>query len=211
VPGIGAASSLLLLQGAKREAIIRLLVWMAVGLLVYILYGRTHSEINNPRLTMDEPMRVLHENFSVDTVNYQGYTDEDLRQQYARQLSRRMEYDRPVTQRQSAYIEDRATRDFSEEAARAGEGFGPGDERPSQGDDCTSSQGGIDSGHGVGGVSLEIRTKPHRDSSSTTSIHSDPKTPSSSCSARSFHQLQPPARAAHYPESAYIPPRTPPR
>ncbi|GJJ76616.1 basic amino acid/polyamine antiporter, APA family [Entomortierella parvispora] len=208
VPGIGAASSLLLLQGAKREAIIRLLVWMAVGLLVYILYGRTHSEINNPRITMDEPMQVLHENFSVDTVNYQGYTDDDLRQQYARQLARRMGYDYPLTQRQSAYLEDRMTHDFSD-ATQAGDGYGFGHERPSQGDDCTSSQGGIDSGHGVG-VPFEVHTKQKRDSSSTASLRSGPKTPSSSSSARSFHQLQPPVAAAHYPESAYISPRAPP-
>ncbi len=84
---------MLLLQGAKREAIIRLLVWMAFGILVYLVYGRSHSEINNPRIIADEPMRVLHENYSVDSVNYhnyQGYTDEHLRRQYERQLARRM-------------------------------------------------------------------------------------------------------------------------
>ncbi|KAF9184232.1 Cationic amino acid transporter-1 [Haplosporangium sp. Z 767] len=94
LPAIGAASSILLLQGAKREAIVRLLVWMSAGILVYLVYGRTHSEVNNPRIiTEDEPMRVLHENFSVDSVNfnnYQGYTDEHLRRQYERQLARRM-------------------------------------------------------------------------------------------------------------------------
>ncbi|KAG0337860.1 hypothetical protein BG000_004870 [Podila horticola] len=93
LPGIGAASSLLLLQGAKREAIIRLLVWMAIGILVYLLYGRTHSEVNNPRAIPDEPMQVMHENFSVNSLNYdqyQGYTDDDLRRQYDRQLARRM-------------------------------------------------------------------------------------------------------------------------
>ncbi|KAG0024869.1 hypothetical protein BGZ82_010335 [Podila clonocystis] len=93
LPGIGAASSLLLLQGAKREAIIRLLVWMAIGILVYLLYGRTHSEVNNPRVIPDQPMQVMHENFSIDSFNYdqyQGYTDDDLRRQYDRQLARRM-------------------------------------------------------------------------------------------------------------------------
>ncbi|KAG0042984.1 Cationic amino acid transporter-1 [Gryganskiella cystojenkinii] len=93
LPGIGAASSLLLLQGAKREAIIRLLVWMAVGVLVYLVYGRSHSEVNNPRIVSDEPMRVIHENYSVNSVGepvaYQGYTDDDLRRQYERQLARR--------------------------------------------------------------------------------------------------------------------------
>ncbi|KAF9100457.1 Cationic amino acid transporter-1 [Mortierella sp. AM989] len=89
LPGIGAASSLLLLQGAKRESIIRLLVWMAIGVFVYLVYGRSHSEVNNPRFIVDEPMRVLHENYSADTLNYQGYTDEHLRRQYERQLARR--------------------------------------------------------------------------------------------------------------------------
>ncbi|KAF9349265.1 Cationic amino acid transporter-1 [Mortierella sp. AD094] len=79
LPGIGAASSLLLLQGAKREAIIRLLVWMAIGILVYVVYGRSHSEVNNPRLIADEPMRVLHENYSANTLNQGGYIDDDLR------------------------------------------------------------------------------------------------------------------------------------
>ncbi|KAG0368035.1 Cationic amino acid transporter-1 [Gamsiella multidivaricata] len=93
IPGIGAATSLLLLQGAKREAIIRLLVWMAVGVLVYLVYGRTHSEVNNPQIVPDEPMQVLHENFSAEGVNYQryeGYTDEYLQRQCERQMARRM-------------------------------------------------------------------------------------------------------------------------
>ncbi|KAG0339208.1 hypothetical protein BG004_006916 [Podila humilis] len=113
LPGTGAASSLLLLQGAKREAIVRLLVWMSIGLLVYILYGRTHSEINNPRLIIDEPMRVLHENYSVDGDNgsYHGYTDDDLRQQYARQVARRMQYDRP---RSSYYYDSRRASRFDD-------------------------------------------------------------------------------------------------
>lgn len=97
MPGIGAASSLLLLQGAKREAIIRLLVWMAAGVLVYLIYGRTHSEVNNPRTVIEEPMRIIHENYSVNSIGeprmYQGYTDDDLRRQYERQLARRMRQD----------------------------------------------------------------------------------------------------------------------
>ncbi|KAF9423034.1 Cationic amino acid transporter-1 [Entomortierella beljakovae] len=93
LPGIGAASSLLLLQGAKREAIIRLLVWMAIGILVYIVYGRSHSEVNNPRIIADEPMRVLHENISTDSANYIGYMDADLQRQYDRRVARRFNND----------------------------------------------------------------------------------------------------------------------
>lgn len=90
LPGIGAASSILLIQGAKQEVIIRLLVWVGIGIVIYLFYGRRHSEVNNPRLVQDDPMRVLQENFSVDTVNYRGFQDEHLRRQYERQLGRRL-------------------------------------------------------------------------------------------------------------------------
>ncbi|KAG0263998.1 Cationic amino acid transporter-1 [Actinomortierella ambigua] len=92
LPGIGAASSILLLQGAKKEVIVRLLVWMGAGLLFYFLYGRSHSEVNNPRIVADEPMRVLHENYSLDSIGMQsqlGYTDEHLRRQIERMQTRR--------------------------------------------------------------------------------------------------------------------------
>ncbi|KAF9976795.1 Cationic amino acid transporter-1 [Actinomortierella ambigua] len=92
LPGIGAASALLLLQGARKDTIVRLLVWMGVGLLVYFVYGRSHSEVNNPRIVADEPMRVLHENYSLDSIGMQsqeGYTDEHLRRQLERMQSRR--------------------------------------------------------------------------------------------------------------------------
>ncbi|KAF9119871.1 hypothetical protein BGW39_011852 [Mortierella sp. 14UC] len=42
-------------------------VWVGIGVTVYLFYGRTHSEVNNPRLVQDDPMRVMTENFSVDT------------------------------------------------------------------------------------------------------------------------------------------------
>ncbi|KAK3823555.1 MAG: cationic amino acid transporter-like protein [Benniella sp.] len=89
LPAIGAASSLLLLMVAKRDSIIRLLVWMAVGVLVYFVYGRTHSEVNNPRMT-NEPMQVVHENYSIEGLNnHQGYMDDYLQHQRDRQLNRR--------------------------------------------------------------------------------------------------------------------------
>ncbi|KAF9933082.1 Cationic amino acid transporter-1 [Linnemannia zychae] len=90
LPGIGAASSILLIQGAKREVIIRLLVWVGIGVIVYLFYGRTHSVVNNPCLVEDDPMRVMQENFSVDTVNYRGFRDEHLSRQYERQFGRRL-------------------------------------------------------------------------------------------------------------------------
>ncbi|KAG0370930.1 hypothetical protein BGX24_001884, partial [Mortierella sp. AD032] len=90
LPGIGAASSILLMQGADRQVIFRLLVWVGIGVTFYLFYGRTHSEVNNPRLIEDDPMRVVTENFSVDTVNYRGFNDVHLRRQYERQLGRRL-------------------------------------------------------------------------------------------------------------------------
>ncbi|KAG0227216.1 hypothetical protein BGW42_003107 [Actinomortierella wolfii] len=102
LPGIGAASSILLLQGAKPEAIVRLLVWMGAGLLFYIVYGRSHSEVNNPRIVADEPMRVLHENYSLDSIglqSQQGYTDEHLRRQLERMQARSNRWSRRYSSR----------------------------------------------------------------------------------------------------------------
>ncbi|KAG0242460.1 hypothetical protein BGW41_004028 [Actinomortierella wolfii] len=102
LPGIGAASSILLLQGAKPEAIVRLLVWMGAGLLFYIVYGRSHSEVNNPRIVADEPMRVLHENYSLDSIglqSQQGYTDEHLRRQLERMQARNNRWSRRYSSR----------------------------------------------------------------------------------------------------------------
>ncbi|KAG0033998.1 hypothetical protein BGZ81_006510 [Podila clonocystis] len=183
LPGIGAASSLLLLQGAKREAIIRLLVWMAIGLLVYVLYGRTHSEINNPRMIIDEPMRVLHENYSVDDGSYHGYTDDDLRQQYARQVARRMQYDRP---RSGYYDSRRASRYDDQELGTPtpNNGASPNNNnnnndgsqaplQPNSGDNdrgspfntrTNTSSTAVDSGIGIGvGIPSRISSLSHAD------------------------------------------------
>ncbi|KAF9585528.1 hypothetical protein BGW38_001963, partial [Lunasporangiospora selenospora] len=75
LPGIGAASSLLLLQGAKRETIVRLLVWMAVGVVVYLFYGRTHSEVNNPRMVQDSEVVVVNGQVMMDRSD-DPYRDE---------------------------------------------------------------------------------------------------------------------------------------
>ncbi|KAG0325248.1 hypothetical protein BGZ99_000903 [Dissophora globulifera] len=215
LPGIGAGSSLLLLQGARREAIIRLLVWMGVGLLVYLFYGRTHSEINNPRQILDEPMRVLHENFSADSVNnYHGYTDDDLRQQYARQLARRMEYDRPRRHRHSdqnvgeQLPSEHGANNAAAAAAAAATGAGAAIIATGQGplhpnteyhdggkknscDDDASSCGGIDSGHGVGGSIPRKRSVSISIDSDEGNNRSDGHDGSSRSSVLSFHPLEP--------------------
>ncbi|KAF8922845.1 hypothetical protein BGZ58_003714 [Dissophora ornata] len=217
LPGIGAGSSLLLLQGAERDAIIRLLVWMVIGLFVYLFYGRTHSEVNNPRLIVDEPMRVLSEDFSTDNGgNYQGYTDDDLRQQYARQQARRMEYDRPRHQRYSAYVDESPLSEIGGSTAVTATQEPNGAEigqtsgnSPITGcstlDDGASSSVGIDSGHGVGTSMERIYLKRGKSisiASDNGSVSSDNKDQSSSGSPRSFHRLQPGFEP--YPETVHI-------
>ena len=48
VPVLGAVTSGLLMYTATTATIARLFVWMAIGLLIYFLYGRRHSKLNNP-------------------------------------------------------------------------------------------------------------------------------------------------------------------
>uniref|UniRef100_A0A1D1YDP2 Putative amino acid permease YhdG n=1 Tax=Anthurium amnicola TaxID=1678845 RepID=A0A1D1YDP2_9ARAE len=48
VPIVGALLSLLLFATAHKASIERVFIWMAVGLLIYGFYGRTHSKLNNP-------------------------------------------------------------------------------------------------------------------------------------------------------------------
>ncbi|CAB4380410.1 unnamed protein product [Rhizophagus irregularis] len=47
IPIIGALLDLLLLFTATTASLIRLLVWMLIGLVIYFLYGRSHSVANN--------------------------------------------------------------------------------------------------------------------------------------------------------------------
>lgn len=47
-PILGALSCIGLIAVDSVSAIIRLLVWLAIGLVVYFCYGRRHSKLNNP-------------------------------------------------------------------------------------------------------------------------------------------------------------------
>jgi basic amino acid/polyamine antiporter, APA family len=47
VPILGALLDLLLLCTASPASLIRLFVWMAIGLTIYFFYGRSHSIANN--------------------------------------------------------------------------------------------------------------------------------------------------------------------
>jgi APA family basic amino acid/polyamine antiporter len=48
VPVLGVLTSGLLMYTATTATIIRLFAWMAIGLVIYFLYGRRHSKLNNP-------------------------------------------------------------------------------------------------------------------------------------------------------------------
>ncbi|KAF9906319.1 Cationic amino acid transporter-1 [Linnemannia zychae] len=210
LPGVGAASSLLLLQGAKQDAIIRLLVWMALGLLIYIFYGRRHSEINNPHLE-EQSMRVIHENFSTNTLNYNGYMDDDLRQQYARQMARQMEYDQPRRRRQSEFTVD--GRPSSEhgvrDLGRSYEMSGLPPNMPSPFDDRLSD-GAVDSGHGVG---APTPSEGHQESMEDVIDVPDhvgaPAETKDQSSYNSGTSTQPLHASPHsYPEMAHVSPRS---
>ncbi|KAI8361980.1 amino acid permease-domain-containing protein [Mortierella sp. GBAus27b] len=220
LPGVGAGMSLLLLHGARREAVIRLFVWMAIGLVVYLFYGRTHSEVNNPRMT-DDPMPVLHENFSVENLSYHGYTDEDLRQQYSRQRARRMGYDR--RHRYSDYTMDGRTQvsaipstpaPVAVAVAGADHGTSGTDgerrrQRSLRFDDraLLDHGSGVDSGHGVSEYKREEECVSVCILSDVTSM-TDKEESSSSSGPHSPECLQPlQPRLEQYPEPAHLPTR----
>ena len=52
VPLLGALTSGLLMYTATTPTIIRLFVWMAVGLVVYFAYGRKHSKLRAAQKTV---------------------------------------------------------------------------------------------------------------------------------------------------------------
>ncbi|KAK9703428.1 hypothetical protein K7432_010744 [Basidiobolus ranarum] len=47
-PGLGALMSAGLIITATPATLLRLFIWMALGVVLYFCYGRTHSVINNP-------------------------------------------------------------------------------------------------------------------------------------------------------------------
>jgi len=47
IPLLGAGSSAMLMYTATTETLIRLFVWMAIGLVIYFAYGRRHSRLDD--------------------------------------------------------------------------------------------------------------------------------------------------------------------
>ncbi|CAG8717730.1 5589_t:CDS:2, partial [Acaulospora morrowiae] len=62
VPILGSSLNLLLLATASRNSIIRLFIWMAIGLLVYVFYGRRHSKANNSTRNVDLDNEMMKTN-----------------------------------------------------------------------------------------------------------------------------------------------------
>ncbi|CAG8521089.1 3190_t:CDS:2 [Cetraspora pellucida] len=54
IPFIGAALSILLIATATVPTIARLFIWMAIGLVVYALYGSRRSEVNNQEMCIEK-------------------------------------------------------------------------------------------------------------------------------------------------------------
>jgi APA family basic amino acid/polyamine antiporter len=50
IPPLGALTSLLLIVTARPSTLLRLFIWMAVGIVIYVAYGRTHSVANRKRI-----------------------------------------------------------------------------------------------------------------------------------------------------------------
>lgn len=49
IPALGALICLAQMLALPVETWLRLIVWMAIGFLIYFLYGRHHSKLNNPK------------------------------------------------------------------------------------------------------------------------------------------------------------------
>ncbi|KAK9764099.1 hypothetical protein K7432_008692 [Basidiobolus ranarum] len=62
IPLLGAALSVLLICTASKSTIARLFIWMGIGLVIYAVYGRTHSKINNPHLARYDDEKVATQN-----------------------------------------------------------------------------------------------------------------------------------------------------
>ncbi|KAF9123009.1 Cationic amino acid transporter-1 [Mortierella sp. 14UC] len=62
LPVLGALSCVGLIAVDSVSAIIRLVIWLAIGLVVYFAYGARHSRLNNPeKYALAEHMKVVNE------------------------------------------------------------------------------------------------------------------------------------------------------
>jgi len=77
VPIIGAALSLLLLATATKSSIERLFIWMAIGLIIYFSYGRSHSKANNKKQLEEKEKGNVTEIIEADrTIKKEGEIDD---------------------------------------------------------------------------------------------------------------------------------------
>jgi len=54
IPALSAVASFILMAGLSGETWIRLVVWMAIGLVLYAVYGYRHSALRQPRSAMGQ-------------------------------------------------------------------------------------------------------------------------------------------------------------
>jgi len=75
IPVFGALFSTLLIATATTASLIRLVVWMAIGFLLYFTYGWRHSKINRPELYGDvmPPQNMKSEGTRMEEVRSLGY------------------------------------------------------------------------------------------------------------------------------------------
>ncbi|KAJ1910856.1 hypothetical protein H4219_006106 [Mycoemilia scoparia] len=55
LPPIGAAICILLLVLSGKQPIMRLFIWLGIGIIIYVVYGYRHSRINNPEKWESDP------------------------------------------------------------------------------------------------------------------------------------------------------------
>ncbi|CAG8435516.1 7789_t:CDS:2 [Funneliformis mosseae] len=72
VPIIGSLFDIVLLASAHKAAIVRLFIWMAIGLVIYFVYGRRNSTANNknePKVEKREAINTPNSDGVIEMIN----------------------------------------------------------------------------------------------------------------------------------------------